>query len=209
MLTLRRRTKFMGARTEETRMRLKAAFFIAALTLAQPVFAATNPWLGTWKVNRDKSIYTGSTTTVKKIPNGYHFDFGAVKYDVIEDGQDHEILPGRVANLKATGKNEWLQVSKIDGKEVGRTTLKLSDDGKVLTQTATGTTASGDTYKTETKMTRLDASTGLAGTWKIDKESSSAKTIMVYSDAGAGKLKMDFPEGKSSMTVAPGRYTGH
>ncbi len=174
---------------------------LAALTLAQPVLAATNPWLGTWKLNRDKSTFTGSTYTVAKTGNVYHFDYGAMKFDIADDGKDYPILPTRTSSLKPTGKNEWLGVDKMNGTEISRYTMKLSSDGKTLTQVTTGTRADGSTYKIEETDTRVGAGPDIAGTWKDTKESSSAPSSMTYSDAGPNTLKIEWPASKLSVTL--------
>jgi hypothetical protein len=187
---------------KESVMKKLSMFTAVALLLAQPVFAADNPWFGTWKLNRSKSTFTGSTTKVTKTGNAYHFDLGALKYDVIEDGVDHPIVPDHTSNLKSTGKNEWLEVDKVKGVETSRSKMTLSSDGNTLTMVRTGTRADGSTYKAETKVVRVGAGSGLAGTWKDVSEDSSAKETMVYSDGGNGKLKMQYVEAKSETVVA-------
>ncbi len=173
----------------------------AILLCATPVFAAGNPWLGTWKLNRAKSTFTGETYTVVKNGNLYHFDYGAVKFDVGEDGKDYPVIATRTASLKSTGKNEWLQVSKANGVEVSRAELKLSDDGKTLTSKGTGTRADGSTFKSESVDERVSGGPGLAGTFKSVKESTTASSVMTWSDAGAGKIKVDYPSSKGTTLV--------
>ncbi len=180
----------------------KSVLFAAALMLAQPVLAAENPWFGTWKLNRGKSNLTGSTYTIVKTGNVYHFDFGALKFDVADDGKDYPVVPTRTVSLKSTGKNEWLQVGKVNGVETSRTILKLSSDGKTESDVTTGTRADGSTYKSESTSERISGGPDLAGTWKDTKESSSASSIMVYSDGGPGKLKIEYPASKATI-LAP------
>lgn len=183
-------------------MKLLATPLFITLVCAQPLFAATNPWLGTWKLNRDKSTFTGDTLTVGKLPNnGYHFDYGALKYDVYEDGKDYPVVTDATISLKHTGNNEWLYVRKFKGTETSRGEMKLSDDGKTLVVKITGTRADGSTYKSEETNTRLDASTGVSGTWKAVKESTSAESTMLLSDAGSGKIKAEYPQAKSTIVM--------
>ena len=182
-------------------MKKLAMFATAALLISQPVWAAANPWFGTWTLNRDKSSLTGSTITVRQTGNVYHFDLGAIKYDVVEDGQDHPVMPERTTALTKKGENEWVQVNKIKGVETSRTEMTLSPDGKTLTRDVTGTHADGSTYQAQYVETRLDDSKGLAGTWKDTKDESSATEIMVYSDGGAGTIQMTFPASKATMLV--------
>jgi hypothetical protein len=173
---------------------------LAAFTLAQPLFAAGNPWLGTWKLNRDKSTLTGITFTVVKTGNMYNFDYGALKFAIGDDGKDYPIMPTRTSSLKMTGKNEWLVVGKVNGVETERSTLKLSSDGKTLTETTTGTRADGSSFKSEETDMRVSGGPDIAGTWKDTKQSSSAPELMTYIDAGPNMLKIDFPASKGSGT---------
>lgn len=173
---------------------------VCALLLAQPLLAAENPWFGTWKLNRAKSTLTGTTYTIAKKGNVYHFDYGAIQFDIADDGKDYPIMPTRTSSLKATGKNEWLGIDKMNGTELSRYTLKLSNDGKTLTQVTTGTRADGTTYTNEETDTRISGGPDIAGTWRETKESSSAPSVMTYSDAGANALKVDFPASKMNAT---------
>ena len=175
---------------------------LALFTLAQPAFAVDNPWYGTWKMNRAKSILTGTSYTVVKNGNSYHFDYGAVKFDITDDGKDCPVVSTRTSSLKPTGKNEWLMVNKRNGIELSRSTLTLSSDGKTLTETTTGTRADGTTYKNEKTDERLSGGPDLAGTWKDRKESSNVAEVMTYADGGNGMLKIDYPASKDS-TVYP------
>ncbi|MDE1161437.1 MAG: hypothetical protein PW792_05755 [Acidobacteriaceae bacterium] len=174
----------------------------AMLVSAHPIFAADNPWFGTWKLNFNKSTLTGNTVTVGKIPNGYHFDLGAVKYDVFEDGQDHSTVGNRTESLKSTGKHEWLRVYKVDGKEVGRATLRLSEDGTKLTEDITGTDADGSTYSQHVTLERADSRPDLAGTWKQTKAAFSARLLMVYSETDGGKWKVETPSSHSVIVFS-------
>ena len=176
-------------------------FTLATLTLAQPIFGAENPWFGTWKMNRDKSTLTGTTFTVVKTGNVYHFDYGAVKFQVADDGKDYPVMPTRTTSLRKTGDDEWLVVGKTNGVETSRTVLKLKDGGKAISETTTGTRADGSTYKSEETNVRTGPGPDISGTWKDTKESSSADSVMVYSDGGAGKLKVDYPSSKGSATL--------
>lgn len=183
-------------------MKKQLLYVVAALVLAQPVFAATNPWLGTWKLNRDKSTMTGDTYTVTKKGALYHQEYGPVQFDIGEDGKDYPTSTGYTASMKPTGKNEWLTVGKKDGVEVNRSVMILSDDGKTLTSKTTGTRADGSTYKMESVDERISGGPGLAGTFRSKTFTSSATSIMIYSDAGTGKLKVDYPSSKASIVFS-------
>lgn len=184
----------------------KRTILIAALTLCTlgvstltpSAFAADNPWYGTWKLNRAKSTLTGTTYTVVKTGNVYNFDYGALKFKLADDGKDYPIMPTRTSSLKKTGNNEWLLVAKVNGVENARTVLKLSSDGKTISDSTTGTHADGTTFKSESTSERVSGGPDIAGTWKDVKESSTAPSIMMYADGGAGKLKVDDPISKAS-----------
>ena len=136
-----------------------------------------------------------------KVAGGYHFEAGGLKYDLLEDGRDHPIVAGQTSSLTRKGENEWLRVNKTNGVETSRTEWKLSADGKTLPLQNTGTEADGSTYKSERTVTRVGPGSGAAGTWKQGKFSSSATPTMILSDAGDGRMKVEYPESKTTRVM--------
>jgi len=173
----------------------------AVLFTTSSLLAAVNPWLGTWKLNHEKSSYTGSYT-LTKTPKGYLFEVGQLKYEVGDDGKDYPTVAPDTYSLKQTGTGEWLGVDKVGGKETSRDTMTLSADGKSLKEKTTGTHADGSTYTSEETDTRIGSGSGLAGTWMSTQVSSTSPGLFVVSDAGGGKYKYFSPANKGGHTLA-------
>lgn len=182
-------------------MQLRVMPLLLALTIAQSLLAATSPWFGTWRLNQEKSTLSGDTYTVEKIPGGYHFGEAGLQYELLEDGKDHPVMADATSSLTKTGPNEWLRVNKARGVEVSRTKWELSNDGKTLTLTNTGTDANGMSYKTVGVVTRVGAGSGAAGTWKQGKRTTSEPATMILSDAGGGKIKVEYVESKTTRVM--------
>jgi hypothetical protein len=184
----------------------KLAIFASTLAItlssAGHLFAATNPWYGTWKINRDKSTLTGTSYTMTKTPKGYTFDYGSMKFEIGDDGKDYPTVAPETYSIKQTGNNEWLGITKTNGKETARDTMKVSSDGKTLVDKTTGTHADGTTYSSEEDDTRVGSGTGLAGTWKSAKVTSNSRGVQVLSDAGGGKMKWFFPTSQGGYVSA-------
>jgi len=174
----------------------------ACLLTASSLLAEANPWIGTWKLNRDKSTFTGTSYTMTKTPKGYLFDVGQLKFEVGDDGKDYPTVAPETYSIKQTGKSEWLGVTKTSGKETGRDTMTLSADGKTLTDKTTGTHADGSTFSSAETDIRVGSGTGLAGTWKSTQVSSTSPNIVVLSDAGGGKYKYFNPASEGGYTLS-------
>ncbi len=184
-------------------MRVRHRFFCFAivLLLAQPVFAAVNPWFGTWKLNRAKSTMTGDTYTIAKAGDAYRIEVGTGTFIVKDNGQDVPTLPNRTISLKKTAENQWLEVRKNNGKETSRSEMKLSPDSKTLTRHTSGTHADGGTYVEDATADRVGTGSGLAATWRTVQSSSSEPETLLYSDAGGGAMRMESTESKSVIVT--------
>lgn len=135
-------------------------FFILALAFTTVVFAADDPFVGTWKLNVEKSKFAGpapksETVKIEALDNGQktvgdfvnsegkavHSEFMA-KYD----GKDH-LVSGRptmdTTALQRVDTNTIISTSKKDGKVVLTTKWVISKDGKIMTGSENGKNAQG------------------------------------------------------------------
>ena len=140
------------------------ALAVCAFTV---VAQSADPWVGTWKVNLDKSTYSPgpkpTTAAVVRMDSAQ----GGVKVTI--DGADPQGKPTHVElNGKFDGKDapapaaptpnstdtfkrmdarSFEIVAKTDGKPTVATRVQVSADGKTLTATQSGTNAQGQTVK--------------------------------------------------------------
>jgi len=135
----------------------------AALSHAQ----SSDPWIGTWKVNLEKSTYSpGPTPTVaavvkmesaaknlKTTIDGVNPQGQKVHTETVAafDGHDYPVKgapdPTATASLKRIDSRTFENQSKVGGKQTMTTRVSISPDGKTLTATQTGTNPEGQAVK--------------------------------------------------------------
>lgn len=196
------------------RLLQKRMLAVAALVL--PGMAAATglhpAWFGVWKLDRAQSHLVGASITIGRITGGYHFDFGAVSFDVGDDGRDYPTVPSRTTSLKAVGKREWLRVHKIDGKEVDRSSIRVTADQQTLLIHTLTRKPGGAVQASDDRLQRVGAGVGLAGTWRGSVVGINVAQTIVLADAGAGKLRWQFPGDAqyfvATLDGAPAPYQG-
>ncbi len=134
-----------------------------------PLMAQGNPFVGTWKLNPEKSKYTGIpmqkslTREVEAEGKGLKYSYKGTNgegkpidysFSTKFDGKASPITgTGAPAGadsitIKRVNASKTTAVLSKGGKEVGKSTAEVSKDGKVTTITGTGTTADGKDYST-------------------------------------------------------------
>jgi hypothetical protein len=142
----------------------------AALVLMTAAFShaqSSDPWIGTWKVNIEKSTYSpGPPPTVPAVvkmesaPNGMKTTIDGVNPQGEKthteavadfDGKDYPVKgapdPTATSSLKRIDKRTFENQAKAGGKATVTTRVVISADGKTLTATQTGTNAQGQAIK--------------------------------------------------------------
>jgi hypothetical protein len=143
---------------------LAALLAVSATARAQ----SPDPWIGTWKVNLDKSTYSPGpkptvAATVKMEPSA-----GGLKTTIdgvnpqgqpthtetvgaFDDGKDNPVVGALTPNSTTTYKRidgrTIEALGKIDGKPTTTTRVVISADGKTMTATQTGKNAQGENVK--------------------------------------------------------------
>jgi hypothetical protein len=146
---------------------------LSALTLSAvvsaPLMAQGSPFVGSWKLNAEKSKYTG-VPMPKSLDRTIEADGAGLKYAYKGTSGDGKAIDytfstkfdGKASPISGSGAPggadsltlERVNASKTTailskgGKEVGKSTAVVSKDGKVTTITGTGTTADGKEYST-------------------------------------------------------------
>ncbi len=145
------------------------ALFVLTVA-ATPLLAEDNPFLGTWKLNVEKSKYVGvpapksQTRTITTQGNGVKYSFEGVSangtpyafsfvsyYDKTNAAITGTGTPAGAdaINLKRTNPYKIEGTLWKGGKEVGKVTAEVSKDGKVATVKGKGKTVDGKEYSTE------------------------------------------------------------
>lgn len=139
------------------------AIGILALAASGPLFAQSNPLVGTWKLSLEKSKFNpgpgpkSMTRTVEAQGDGVKYTFDGVSADgaviaysfaVSFDGKDNSItgsMPSGADSISAKriDSNTFEATSKQGGKVIGTSRVEVSQDGKLTTVTSKGTNATG------------------------------------------------------------------
>ena len=175
--------------------------FIAALCCATSAALAQNPFAGTWKIDYAKSHVTGDTISFTPEANG--------RVRVTENGRSYSFKPdgsnttdpmGAIEQWTKVDNNDWKSVTKV-GPQTVTETMKVSDDGKTLTDSATGTKPNGDPINSTSTYARTAPGNGLFGTWKNTKVSNSSPNTAQIEANGDNGIVWKIPEIKATVTL--------
>jgi hypothetical protein len=151
--------------------------FLLALLFTGSLWAATDPFAGTWKLNPAKSKLTDQMKVDADGPNTYTFHLSATNPEtIVADGTDRPGIFGTTLAVTVLGPNQWRVVRKRDGRTLISAIWDLSSDGNTLTDHFTGYRADGSTSNLLYVYARTDGTSGFAGTW----ESTTEQVNSVY-----------------------------
>lgn len=172
---------------------------LIACLIAGSLWAANDPFVGTWKVNPGKSTLTDEMTVEAAGANRYKITFEPGLVDtIVADGSDQPALSGTTFSITVKRPNNWTVVRKKDGRILLSADWTLSADGKTLNDAFTqylpsGTTLfsqplpDGSTLFLPYVYARTAGDSGFLGTW--DSESAKVTTRMtlqIQPDEGDG-----------------------
>jgi hypothetical protein len=169
--------------------------FITAVTILNSASARAtdDPFVGTWKLNMDKSRFSGFEREIK--------DLGGNKYEwfqasVLIDGKEHPFPFGGTYIARQESPDKWVTTRKLDGKVTSVGTWTLSDGGQQLRTEVQGTRADGTSYTQDTVYTREGRGSGIAGKWKVRDLQASANSDWVIKPYGNDGLSFAWPSDK-------------
>jgi hypothetical protein len=178
-------------------------FLLAVALLAVPVLsaaAASNPWIGTWKLDPAKSQFTGDTFTYSKAANGLlHFSDGSTEsFDFGTDGKEYQSTLGRTEAWTAASASAWDTVVTFKGTVLDKAHYQLSSDSKTLTITSTGTKPDGSSFADESVYARVSGSSGFVGKWRSIKVKISSPSNFVMAASTPDSINWVIPDYKES-----------
>ncbi len=175
---------------------------------AGAAFAADSPWVGTWKVDPQRSHFTGQTFTYSRAPKGMlHYEDGSsASFDFRPDGKPYKTWADRTTAWTAAGSDAWDTTSWAGGKLRGHGHIALSTDGRTLTMTFIGTRPDGTENRDQDVFTRVAGSHGLIGTWRATEVSGpNGPQTFVITSPSRGVLHYEIPD---MNATAEGRADG-
>ena len=182
---------------------LKPILIAALLGSASFALAAEGPFTGTWKLNLDKSNFTGDTVKFSSTAGGTRMTGGGESYEFKGDGSESKTRFGTAA-WKKINDNTWEETDMVNGRLDSKTTWTLSDDGKTLTARVTGDKPGGGSFDDTAIYARTAGTKGLTGTWKDKEFKGSSPSLFTLTETG-NSLTFDEPDFKLK---AVGEFNG-
>ena len=161
------------------------ASFVA---LALPCIAQdSNPWNGSWKMDRSTLKYDGPPFSVTTDADGYTITrAGKASPKVVCNGQPNAPVNGTTTVCNKSGNGYELENSR-DGKPISKVKVEISPDGKKMTRTADITPPDGDPYSVTTTSEKVSGGDGASGDWKenafTESQDNGVLTIAVNGDS--------------------------
>lgn len=150
-----------------------------ACLAAVPSWAATDPFVGDWKLNPSESKLVDHMKVDSLGANKYAFDLGGGPEKIIVDGTDQPAAFGTMLSVTAEGPDSWKVVRKKDGRTLLTGIWKLSQDGNTLTDNYTEFDPKGSPSTTIYSFQRTAGSTGFAGTWETTMPVTSSFVLHI------------------------------
>ena len=180
----------------------RALLFAAIGCTAAVCSAATDPFVGKWKLNPDKSKIADQMTIQAAGKNTYTLAFsGSGETETVPaDGTDHPGIYGSTVSVTVEKPGTWKIVRKQKGATVLTAIWKLSRDGKTLTDAFTSNRPDGSTSTLILVYRRAGGKSGIPGTWEttdVKIEGSYELGIQPFGGDGLSFITPDVPSGKS------------
>jgi hypothetical protein len=152
------------------------------------LWAATDPFAGTWKLNPAKSKLTDQMKVEEAGPNKYTFIFSGDNAEtIVADGTDQPGIFGTTFAVTVLSAHQWKVVRKTGGHLTISAIWDLSSDGNTLTDNYTGYRADGSTSNLHYVYTRAAGASGFAGTWESTEEQVNSVyeiQVQTYDESG-------------------------
>jgi hypothetical protein len=170
------------------------------------LLAATDPFVGDWKLNPSKSKVVDVMKVESLGGNKYAFDFGGGAEDIVADGTDQLGVRGTMLSVTVEGPDTWKVVRKKDGRMLLTATWNLSKDGNTLTDNYTAFPPNASSSTVKYLYSRTSAGTGFAGTWDSRMPMTSAIVIQVRPYEGNGLSFIRSPEDRRNLRLDGKEY---
>src|SRR5919109_241105 len=164
---------------------------LVACLVTVTLWAATDPFVGDWKLNPSKSKLVDHMKVESLGNNKYEFELGGGPEQVVADGTDQAGAFGTTLSLSAQGPDTWKVVRKKDDRVLLTAIWKLSDDGNPLTDNYTEFDPKGSPSTVNYRFERMAAGACFAGTWEstMPMTSSFLLKIRLYEENGLSFIR--------------------
>jgi len=161
-------------------------WLLVTYLLVGTALAATDSFVGDWKLNPSKSKFMDVMKVESLGGNKYAFDFGGGQERIAVDGTDQQGLQGTTLSVTAEGADTWKVVRKNEGRTLLTATWKLSRDGKVLSDNYAAFEPNDSSSTVNYRYERTAAGSGFAGTWEATMPISTVVAMQIRPYEGNG-----------------------
>jgi hypothetical protein len=172
---------------------------LAGILACTSSFAATDPFVGTWIYNAQKSPKPTIRYTVKDLGGDRYSLTGStgVTVEIKADGLPLKTPTGTIVSFKRLNDHDWKMV-RNDGQNMVRT-FTVSPDDKTLTLHDVFTSDAGDNYQTTVKYARLTPGLNIFGEWQsvsFEEKTTGEKLKLIIMPFGSAGLSFSVPSEK-------------
>jgi hypothetical protein len=147
--------------------------------LTGSAWAASEPFLGDWKLNPSKSKLTDQMKVENVAADKYSFDFGGGSAETIAvDGTDQPGDFGTTLSVTIEAPDSWKVVRKKEGRILITANWKLSKDGNTLSDDFTAIQPNGSPFNLKYVYKRTAGTSGFAGTWESTSETVNSVFVL-------------------------------
>ena len=183
---------------------LKHVFWalLVACVATGTLLAATDPFVGTWKLNQSKSKITGEQVKIKDLGgNKYTLTFGNTSDTLVADGTDQPVHFGRTQSITKERPNVWKIVTKQGGRVLSIGTWTLSQDGKSMGIEISGKRPDGSAFNTHVVAGRTAGTSGFAGTWESTQLKIGSPMVWEIKPYDGDGLSFSMPAEHETLNV--------
>lgn len=194
---------------------------LAGLLTSASVFAGTDPFIGTWVYNAQKSPKPTIKYAIKDLGGDRYALTGSTgtTVEIKADGISIK-TPGATVSFKKLDDHDWKMV-RDDGQKMVRT-YNISADDTTLTLHDVFTGDEGNNYETLTKYARLSSGNSIYGEWQsvsLEEKTSGAPLKLIVTAFETDGLSLSVPatknltrmkfDGKAYPDIGAGDAKGH
>ncbi len=203
-------------------MRLYALLLAGVLSCVSS-FAATDPFVGTWVYNAQKSPKPTIRYTIKDLGNDRYALTGSTgtTVEIKADGVSIQSPPGTTVSFKKEDDRDWEMV-RDEGSEKMVRTYNISPDDKTLTLHDVFTGEQGNNDETLTRYARLSPGNSIFGEWQsvsMEEKTTGEALKLIVTPVDSDGLSISVParkhltemkfDGKMRVDSGPGELKSH
>jgi hypothetical protein len=163
--------------------------------------AATDPFVGDWKLNPARSKISDQMKVDCVETNKCIFNLGPVPETIILDGTDQPGEFGTTLAVAVEAPDRWKVIRKKDGHLLISAIWSLSSDANTLTDDFTSIRSDGTTNNVKYTYTRSGPGTGFTATWIGKPQAMTSSVVLQIRPYGQDGLTFSDSKGQDSNNV--------